>query len=159
MSGQGGSLPEDIGGMPVFMERINQLTGKLGVELEDGKMLNHIDPNSEHWWELLNVDIRRKSNMRSLFENPLEFNLEKTRAKLDAAIRRPTQKFGKESMNMIARDLHTPGLTYENNKKCSVTLPKNATTFCAVCNVTVILRKCSVCQSIAYCLLLLRASG
>lgn len=102
-------------------------------------------------WNLLNTEIRGKANMqRSLCTNPLEFDLEKSRADINAALHRPTQKLGKENMNAKAHDIRT-GLTHENNKKCTVSLSKKATKFCAVCGVTAALRLCSVCGSIAYC--------
>lgn len=148
IGGQGGTIPDDVGGIMNYIRLMGQLTGQLGVECD-----NHtdtVDPSSKHWWKLLNSEVRSKPNMqRSLFDNPLVFDLEKTRVDIDAALRRPTQKRGKENINARQYDLRT-GLAHELDETCTAAIPKT-TKLCAVCGITVSLRLCSVCGSVAYC--------
>ena len=92
------------------------------MEHEGGRQCR-VDPSSKHWWKVVNSEIRSKGNMRNVFDTPLGFHLKKTRADIDAALRRPTQKLGKEGMNVRSHNLRT-GLAYETDKKCIAALPK-----------------------------------
>ena len=110
---------------------------------EDSHATAFVDPSSEHCW-------RNKYNMQSGLGDPLQFDLDRARNDLDTAIRRPTQKSGRESLNLCSVDRKS-GLTLEQDKKVRASLPKNATEMCAVCGVTVALKNCAGCQSVAYC--------
>ena len=88
--------------------------------------------------------------MQSGLGNPLQFDLDRARNDLETAIRRPTQKSGREAQNLSSVDVKT-GLTREQDKKATASVLKDATKMCAVCGVTVALKNCSGCQSIAYC--------
>lgn len=144
-----GKIPEDIGGLPTYLERIQQLTGNARVELDgDRGFIESVDPNSEHWWRIMNSEFRRKPNMRKLFVNPMDFSLEKTRADLDLALRRATTKTGKESMNVETRDFRNLGLVFEGDSRVSASNKNDPTKVCAVCGVTAALRNCSACDSI-----------
>ncbi len=130
---------------------VRKITGEKATEIdEDSHIAALADPSSEHWWRYFNDEVRKKHNMQSRLGNPLQFDLYKARNDLETAIRRPTEKSGKEVQNLSSVDMKT-GLTREQDKKATASLLKNATKMCAVCGVTVALRKCSGCQSIVYC--------
>eukprot|EP00986_Skeletonema_menzelii_P008040 scaffold3268_cov171-Skeletonema_menzelii.AAC.2 len=149
--GEGLRVPEDSGGLMSYCEIMRKITGRMAIEIdEDSHTKAFVDPSSEHWWRYFNAEVRNKHNMQSGLGNPLQFDLDSARNDLDTAIRRPTQKSGREVQNLNSIDNKT-GLTREQDKKVTASLPKNATKMCAVCGVTVALRKCSGCQSIAYC--------
>ncbi|KAL7539398.1 hypothetical protein ACHAXR_010730 [Thalassiosira sp. AJA248-18] len=148
--GQAGRLPEDVGGLVGYFASIGMLTGQLRVGGQHGSEVVSPDPSDKQWWNLVNAKIRFKPNMQCLLKNPFEFQLEKARDDMDVAIRRPTEKVGKERMNARAYDTRT-GLYHENDKECAISLPKKATKLCAVCGITVALSLCSKCGDIAYC--------
>jgi len=151
IQGEGLGVPEDSGGPISYCEMMRKITGKMAIEIdEDSHIAALADPSSEHWWRYFNDEVRKKHNMQSGLGNPLQFDLYRARNDLETAIRRPTQKSGREVQNLSSVDMKT-GLTREQDKKATASLPKNATKMCAVCGVTVALRKCSGCQSIAYC--------
>ena len=151
-----GKIPEDMGGLSIYLERIQQLTGNARVELDGGRgYIDHVDPTSEHWWAIMNSDFRKKTNMRQLFVNPMEFNIEKTRADLDFALRRASSKRGQESISVETHDFRNLGLAYEGNSRVSASNKNDPTKICAVCGVTAALRKCSACDSVvSWCIYL-----
>lgn len=151
VQGEGLGVPEDSGGLMGYCETMRGLTGKMPIEIDENSHEKaFVDPSSEHWWRYFNAEVRNKYNMQSGLGDPLQFDIDRARNDLDAAIRRPTQKSGREALNLSSMDRKS-GLTLEQDKKISASLPKNATKMCAVCGVTVALRKCSGCQSVAYC--------
>ncbi len=151
VKGEGLGVPEDSGGPISFCEMMRKLTGKMAIEIdEDSHVSDFVDPSSEHWWRYFNDEVRKKHNMQSGLGNPLQFDLDRARNDLETAIRRPTQKSGREAQNLSSVDVKT-GLTREQDKKATASVLKDATKMCAVCGVTVALKNCSGCQSIAYC--------
>lgn len=151
IQGEGLGVPEDSGGPIYFCEMMRKITGKMAIEIDDHSHIAALaDPSSEHWWRYFNDEVRKKHNMQSGLGNPLQFDLDRARNDIETAIRRPTQKSGREVLNLNTVDVKT-GLTREQDKKATASLPKDATKMCAVCGVTVALKNCSGCQSIAYC--------
>ena len=139
LGGEGGSIIDDSGGVSKYCLKMCQLIGP-----------TRINPNDEEWWELLNGEIRQNSNRLPLLTNPLQFNLEATRDALEEALRKPRSKSGRENINSTSIDVGT-GLKHEFNKKVTAPKPKNRTKLCGVCGVTVALKLCTGCQSVAYC--------
>ena len=81
----------------------------------------------------------------------LEFDIDEARSKLDAAIRRPGEKVGEEAKKMTFTNMQT-GITSSGDRLPTAKKGRqDPTTFCAVCGVTVALKICSRCHSIAYC--------
>ncbi|KAK1744344.1 kelch repeat-containing protein [Skeletonema marinoi] len=154
MGGEGLNIPEDAGGLFLYEQLIGKLTHRFPMEISDENdncvSRDFTDPSSEHWWGYFNTEVRNKPNMQRSLGNPLEFNLDLARIDVEAAIRRPTQKSGRENQNVHSMDFRT-GLIHEKDKKVSASQVKDATKLCAVCGVTVALRKCSSCKSVAYC--------
>ena len=76
-----------------------------------------------------------------------------TRANLEIAIRQPKQKGGREVDNLTSWNLGTGLATSDFDEKCTVDSEKsrNPVKFCAICDVTVALKTCSGCNSIAFC--------
>jgi len=159
--GEGLGIPEDAGGLFFYEQLIGRLTGRYQMKIGDNGLPGGAaffdddlgaltDPSSEHWWKYFNSEVRNKPNMQSSLGNPLEFDLDVVRNDLEVAIRRPTQKSGKESVNLHSMDFRT-GLMHEKDKKVTASRPKDATKLCAVCGVTVGLRKCAGCKAVAYC--------
>ena len=140
VQGEGLGVPEDSSLMG-YCEMMRRLTGKMPIEIdEDSHATAFVDPSSEHCW-------RNKYNMQSGLGDPLQFDLDRARNDLDTAIRRPTQNSGRESQNLSSMDRKS-GLTLEQDKKVSASLTDK-------CHKDVRcmwwLRKCSGCQSVAYC--------
>ena len=151
IGGEGGSIPEDIGGIQRYHELIHQLKGKIPVNHKTHKGIkSHANPSTEQWWDLFNDVYRGKANRIHFLSNPFGFHIERARADLETEIRRPKRKSSKESTNMRKFDPQT-GLTFELDKKCTVSLPKKPTDFCAFCGVTIALKLCSACGTVAYC--------
>jgi|AntRauTorckE5430_2_1112549.scaffolds.fasta_scaffold02821_2 hypothetical protein len=156
LSGHGACPPDDTGGILDYDKIMKQLTGKYeiaadkGVKLSGNAVGNIFDPTSETWWGVLNDHIRGKLNGPALF-SPVEFDLERARVKLDTAIRKPTVKVGEE-MKLNVNSNFTTGITSQTGESLSVASkvgnPKKS---CAVCGVTVALKICSGCDSIAFC--------
>ena len=142
LSGTGGSIPENIGGIQKFYLLMLRLTGKfpLGRKERKGNKCN-ADPSSEEWRELFNNSFRSKPNRSHFLAGPITFNLEQARADLETELRRPRPK-NSEVGNVIK--IHpSSGLAYDMGRKCTVASPRKATDVCAYCGVTVALRKCS----------------
>mmetsp|Transcript_20510 Transcript_20510/g.48176 ORF Transcript_20510/g.48176 Transcript_20510/m.48176 type:complete len:1099 (+) Transcript_20510:105-3401(+) len=156
ISGSGLEVPEDCSGIVQYCKLMKEFTGRLGVpgELGDNNSKpKPSHPGEERWWKLFQSEVRAKHNMqkeRGLRCNPLVFDIEQTRKNLEVALRRPTQKAGKENLNVKTHD-HRTGLYFDKQRKASKPEPKNATKFCAVCGITVSLKLCSLCSSVAYC--------
>jgi len=159
VSGGGNCPPDDIGGYPRYVQTMSKLTGKMEIKSEeifedllDGNMSEKVDPSNERWWKYLNSEVRGKMNMQAL-SNPLLFDMDLTRANLEIAIRRPKQKGGKEVNNLTLCNLRTGLATSDFDEKCTVESEKsrNPLKFCAICEVTVALKTCSGCNSIAFC--------
>ena len=147
LSGRGGCPPEDTGGIRNYSLLMNKLTSRVPIDE------NCADPSDESWWNLLNEEIRAKSNYVNYFGSPLDFNISTTRSKLDAAIRSRTQKVGKESANhlMNRQELGVVSELCDSDPSMVTKKPNDKTKFCTVCGVTVALKLCGGCNSIAYC--------
>ena len=154
VSGEGGCPPEDTGGTSKYATTMNRLTGKIRFESgEDGEKAGTYDPSSERWWDLLYGEVRQKLNKPTI-SSPIDFDLEDTRAKLETAIRGRTQKGGGERDNLVRSDFNTGLVSQAGEKSCSASTeqPKeDPLKFCAVCDVTVALKVCSGCKSVAFC--------
>jgi len=159
LSGQGGCPPEDTGGVIKYCRIMAQLTGKLSVSNDSNDPnsranLNFVQPSSQEWWDLLNTEVRAKLNW-TVLSNPLDFDLEAARDAVETAIHLPKQSSGNERDKMINRDVQT-GLASETNH---TTIPQPnpqdradfKTKVCAVCGVTVALKLCNGCKSVAFC--------
>ena len=157
VSGEGSCPPEDTGGYSNYAQTMSKLTGTMGIKSKDtfeeydDEVSQTVDPSNERWWKFLNLEVRGKMNMQAL-KNPLAFDIDHTRANLEIAIRLPKQKGGKESANAIRRDYGTGLTSSDFDDKCAVdSKQNNPLKFCAVCEVTVALKTCSGCNSIAFC--------
>jgi len=157
ISGQGGCPPEDIGGITKYCHRMYQLIGKSNFDQDyfPGQNNNVLSktsqPSSKKWWDLFNSEVRAKLNGVAL-ASPLAFDLNETRLQIDTAIRCPTQKAGKESEKLTNRNFLN-GLASETNSIRVIPArgSKDPTTYCAICDVTVALKECKRCRSVAYC--------
>jgi len=156
LSGDGVCPPEDIGGVEMFSRRMSELTGRIdqneeGVEGYGGSS-RVADPSSERWWELMNKEVRGKHNGLIVIKSPTSFDLEAARTKLGNAIRHAKQKGGHENLNSTYTDFST-GLSNEFNDICKMISEeqKDPLKFCAVCDVTMALKVCGGCNSIAFC--------
>ena len=154
LSGSGCCPPQDSGGIVGYAELMLKLCGKYPVqddilpnENRKGRV-NMIGPNNKKWWELLNDEIRGKVNFTGL-TSPLKFDIELYRSRLHEALRRRTEKASSAAKNWSNMSFAS-GL---NSEKMAPTqkVIKDPTKFCAFCNVTVALKLCSACQSIAFC--------
>jgi hypothetical protein len=145
----------DLGGMKQYAYTMGKLTGKLKIEdnKKDGTKSNNgifADPGSERWWHVLNSDVRAKLNVTTLFSSPIEFDLEYAQSKLDAAIRQKTQKVGKEKSKLLKSSFQS-GIAAQTTRSNERDLPQDPKKFCAICGVTVALKYCKGCNSIAFC--------
>lgn len=107
-----------------------------------------ISPTSPKWWELMNSDIRSSVNPDGV-TRPFDFDIEHSRLKLAMALR---SKRAKSSVAFTKWSTHhsATGLTNEIPTSMNKRV-KDPTKFCAVCNVTVALKICSGCKSVAFC--------
>lgn len=155
LSGHGAAPPEDIGGIKQYICTMHKLTGRIKVpetdddDTENGKTIV-ADPGTEQWWGILNGEIRAKLNVTTLFGSPLEFDLEIARSKLDTAIHQKTQKVGKEESKLMKSCLQS-GIRAQVSRSNVTDQPRDPKKFCAVCGVTVALKYCNGCNSIAFC--------
>jgi hypothetical protein len=63
LGGEGGCIPEDIGGILKYQHVIRQLTGKLALDQEiRNASTSNINPGCKEWWTLFNEEFRSKSN-------------------------------------------------------------------------------------------------
>ena len=133
LSGEGGC--PHTGGISNYALKISQLTWKVDLAKDDNieeGIGESVDPTSERWWNLLNVEVRGKLN--ATLASPLAFDS------------------GQERHKLTNHDYKT-GLVSENVQKCSISpeTQKDPTKCCAICGVTVVLKACSGCISIAFC--------
>lgn len=141
LGGEGGSIPEDSGGIHRYFELILKLNGQMVLDPDEhnGKRSN-INPSCEEWWSIFNSNFRQASNRCNFLSNPMNFNIEKARAKLKTEICRPRPK----EANCNERKCTQSGLAYDMGKKCTtIELSKKPTDVCAYCGVTVALKRCS----------------
>ena len=155
VSGEGNCPPDEIGGYTGYVQTMKRLTGKIEIKAEeivDERIPEKVDPSNDRWWKYLNSEVRGKINMQSL-SNPFAFDTDLTRANLEIAIRQPKQKGGREVDNLTSWNLETGLATSDSNEKCTVDSEKSRSPvkFCAICDVTVALKVCSGCNSIAFC--------
>jgi len=152
MGGAGGCPPEDIGGIQKYGQIISQLCGKTTYDDENENTIHGVvrmlTPVHSKFWVVLNQEIRAKSNMRSV-NNPLGFDLEATRSDLHRALRRKRQRSSCANANWSTMDTKL-GLKAEPMARIEkkITDPRK---FCAICEVTVALKLCDACKSIAFC--------
>lgn len=152
--GEGGSIPEDVGGLQGYFQLCQQLAGKFHVdsrqEYKDSGskgMRYRVNPSNERWWQLFNEGYRGKANRIQFYGNPFGFHLARSRAELETELCRPKRKTA-ENMSSFHP---SSGLMNEIDKKCTIAVPKKPTDSCAVCGVTVALKLCSACGTVAYC--------
>lgn len=151
VEGSGGAIPEDAGGQHVHMNNVLQLTGKVAVDMTNHHgMKSQLNPGSEQWWEVSNEGYRSRSNRMKFLSNPFQFDIDSAQADLEAEIRRPKQKSNYSDAAIPKFELQS-GLSFDMHKKAVISVPKKATDACAYCGVTVALRKCSACETVAYC--------
>ena len=151
VSGTGAAPPEDIGGTMGFCNIIKQLSGAPDHD-ENGTQVDQLDPSNAEWWDKVNSDIRSKRNWTNL-NLLLDFDIDEARSKLDLAIRQPTEIVGEERMKMTHTNT-SMGLTSVGNQlgsRTTIKKEKDRRKFCSVCGVTVALKICSRCNSVAYC--------
>lgn len=161
VSGSGACPPEDCGGPHRYYETIAKLTGDIFFNksgLNNAQVLDRIegsvDPSREPWWQLLNEEIRSKPNGAKL-SSPIEFDLEKHRAAVAVALRRPLPEEGDELDTLRSIDTSTGLNRAESGPKSAfmtgVQKTAKATDACAVCGVTASLKNCAGCHAIAFC--------
>lgn len=152
LSGSGACPPEDSGGIEGYTKIVSQLCGKLPLKNDDNEVDEtyrlSVSPISPKWWGLMNSNIRSSVNADGV-TRPFDFDIEHNRLKLARALRSKRTKSSVAFTKWSTWDTAT-GLTKEIPTSINKTV-KDPTKFCAVCNVTVALKICSGCKSIAFC--------
>lgn len=152
LSGSGGCPPEDCGGLQAYTRVVSQLCGKVKYkgEIDDSapREGRQLTPSHQDFWDLLNDEIRAKPNMKNL-KSPLDFDLGSRRSDLHCSLRRKRERTSAAYSNWAYRDFKT-GIRAEPKAEAPKK-PTDPRKYCAICEVTVALRLCSACQSIAFC--------
>lgn len=145
VSGKMACPPDDINGIHAFARKARRLAG-LDTD--------HLDPSKAEWWKDINSDWRSKLNHCSGFD-PLNFDIQRHQDNVQKALLLPVPKRGREGRNLTKHNSRSglsgsaagPGA----DKQQVLRTPTDPRKYCAVCKVTAALKKCSGCESVAFC--------
>lgn len=146
VSGTGQCPIEDIHGVDNYCMKMMKLSGVV-----EPKPYVKLTPSSEAWWNFFNDEIRVKPNVSS-FSPLLEFDLDDARKRLSIALHDRIEDAGNEFSRLTETDFRTGVISSKQGIDDSTEVKElRPTERCAVCGVTVALKLCSGCRSVAFC--------
>jgi hypothetical protein len=142
VGGEGGCIPENVGGILKYQQLMRQLTGKMVIDQSiRNATTSNINPGCEEWWVLFNEEFRSKSNRCNFLLNPACFDYDRTSSNLTTENHRPRPK--DINVNAAENRVHLEsGLAFDKDKQCTISKPSKPTDMCAYCGATAALRSC-----------------